>query len=160
MSNSEQYKYSSVVVAKYIVATANEKHLTINMTKVQKLLYIAYGLFLAVRGERLTNEHPQAWPYGPVFPTTRNKLLNVDLYGISKSEESLAEIKADEDVNALIELVFTTFGSWSALKLTNWSHGDGTPWQKTVSEKDFSWGVQIPDEYIKSYFNSIISYAE
>jgi uncharacterized phage-associated protein len=156
MANSEEYKYKSDVVAKFIVATANERHLTINMTKVQKLLYIAYGIYLAVRDERLTNEHPQAWPYGPVFPTTRNRLLDVDLYGITKENEVLQEINRDEDVNALIGLVFNTFGDWSALKLTNWSHGDGTPWQRLVSSKDFSWGTQIPDDYIKSYFKSIL----
>ena len=85
----EEYKYNSVEVAKFIVATANNKHLSINMTKVQKLLYIAYGIFLAVKGYRLTNEHPQAWPYGPVFPTTRNKLLKIDLYSIATSDSDL-----------------------------------------------------------------------
>jgi uncharacterized phage-associated protein len=30
------------------------------MTKIQKLLYIAYGLILASTGKRLINEKPQA----------------------------------------------------------------------------------------------------
>lgn len=153
----EGYKYNSVKVAKLIVATANNKHLSINMTKVQKLLYIAYGIFLAVKKRRLTNEHPQAWPYGPVFPTTRNKLLKIDLYSIAASDSDLSDIKDDDEIKSLIELVFRSFGSWSAAQLTDWSHGEGTPWQKTVSTEGFSWGHQIPDEYIKSYFASIIS---
>ena len=153
----EEYKYNSVEVAKFIVATANNKHLSINMTKVQKLLYIAYGIFLAVKGYRLTNEHPQAWPYGPVFPTTRNKLLKIDLYSIATSDSDLSDIKDDVEIKSLIELVFRSFGGWSAAQLTDWSHGEGTPWQKSVSTEGFSWGRQIPDEYIKSYFASIIS---
>ena len=52
----EEYKYNSVEVAKFIVATANNKHLSINMTKVQKLLYIAYGIFLAVKGYKCRYE--------------------------------------------------------------------------------------------------------
>lgn len=71
----DNYKYSSVVLAYYIVALMNQRGLEINMTKLQKLLYIAYGTYLAIKNQRLTNEHPQAWPYGPVFPTTRNRLL-------------------------------------------------------------------------------------
>lgn len=150
------YRYNSVDVAKYIVASANELHISINITKVQKLLYVAYGVFLAVKGSRLTNEHPQAWPYGPVFPTTRNKLLKVDLYSISKSEAKLAEMQDDEDLNALMFLVFRDFGALSASQLTDWSHGDGTPWQRTMSAENFKWGDQIPDEYIEEYFKSIL----
>lgn len=156
MDISEKYRYNSVVVAKYIIAIANDKHLSINMTKVQKLLYIAYGIFLAVKEERLTNEHPQAWPYGPVFPTTRNKLLKIDLYSISTSDIDLTTIKNDNDIISLINLVFRSFGSWNAAQLTEWSHSEGTPWQKIVSSEGFRWGHQIPDEYIKSYFSSII----
>lgn len=156
MDISEKYKYNSIVVAKYIIAIANNKHLSINMTKVQKLLYIAYGIFLAVKGYRLTNEHPEAWPYGPVFPSTRYKLLKTDLYSISTSDSDICSIKEDSEIESLIDLVFRSFGSWSAAQLTEWSHSEGTPWQKTVSSDDFSWGHQIPDEYIKSYFSSII----
>lgn len=158
MENKEIYKYNSVDVAKYIVAMSNSKKLSINMTKVQKLLYIAYGLYLAVKEERLTNEHPQAWPYGPVFPTTRNKLLKTDLYSIDFTDESLKDIINDKDVKSLLELVFRSFGTWSAGSLTSWSHGDGTPWQQTVSSENFIWGKQIPDDYIKQYFKRIINH--
>jgi len=157
MNTQELCNYDSVVVAKYIIAIANRQRIPINMTKVQKLLYIAYGIYLAVRGKRLTNEHPQAWPYGPVFPTTRNKLLKVDLYSINENDESLRQIKQDNDINSLLSLVFRTFGTWTAGQLTAWSHGDGTPWQRTVSSEGFDWGAQIPDEYIKSYFQHLIS---
>lgn len=157
MDNTEEYKYNSVTIAKYIVAIANEKHLSINMTKVQKLLYVAYGIFLAVKKARLLNEHPQAWPYGPVFPTTRNTLLKVDLYSINLEDPELYQAKEDAELESLMELVFRSFGNWSALQLTNWSHGDGTPWQKTISSEGFSWGGQIPDSYISSYFSSIIT---
>ena len=156
MTNKETYRYNSTEVAKYIVASANERHISINITKVQKLLYIAYGVFLAIRECRLTNEHPQAWPYGPVFPTTRNKLLKVDLYAISKQDDDLHELQTDGDLNDLIELVFRSFGTWSAAQLTDWSHGENTPWQRVVSEEHFKWGNQIPDEYISSYFKSIL----
>lgn len=156
MENKEVYRYNSVDVAKYIVASANERYISINITKVQKLLYVAYGVFLAVKGTRLTNEHPQAWPYGPVFPTTRNKLLKVDLYSISKNDDGLREMQSDEDLNALMVLVFRDFGTWSAAQLTEWSHGDGTPWQRTVSADNFKWGDQIPDDYITGYFKSIL----
>lgn len=154
MDNKEIYRYNSVAVAKYIAATANERHISINITKIQKLLYIAYGTSLVIRGDRLTNEHPQAWPYGPVFPTTRTKLLKEDLYAISK--DNVTELKTDTYLKDLIDLVFRGFGMWSAGQLTAWSHGENTPWKLTTCKEGFQWGDQIPDEYITEYFRKIL----
>lgn len=39
--------YDSVLVANYLLALANEKGIILNTTKVQKLLYMAYGFLLA-----------------------------------------------------------------------------------------------------------------
>lgn len=150
------YKYDSLTVACYIAAMVNAKGLGINMTKLQKLLYIAYGTYLAVKGGRLTNEHPQAWPYGPVFPTTRNKLLKKDLSRINLSYPMLNDIKDDADMQSLIMLVLNGFGNKNATTLSIWSHQSGSPWDRTVSQEGFSWGARIPDEYIKEYFSSII----
>lgn len=152
----ETPKYNSVTVACYIVALANEKGLSINMTKLQKLLYIAYGTYLALKNARLTNEHPQAWPYGPVFPTTRNKLLKRDLSLISLLDSDLQKIKDDKDIKSLMDLVLNSFGNKTATTLTIWSHQSGSPWDRVSSQEGFTWGEIIPDEYIKEYFNSIL----
>lgn len=150
-------RYNSTILAKYITAYLNEKKADVNMTKIQKLTYIAYGLYLAVRNERLIDEHPQAWPYGPVFPTTRNKLSKIDLNSISLQDEDLEEISSDADVKSLIDLVYKTFGTWSAFELSEWSHKEGSPWEKTVSTHGFKWGKRIEDEPIEAYFKKIIT---
>lgn len=152
----DAYKYDSVAVAKYIVASANEKRYVINMTKLQKLLYIAYGTYLAITGERLTNEHPQAWPYGPVFPKTRSRLLKVNLYDINLSDNSIEDIGHNEEMKSLVDIVLSTYGDKNATTLSEWSHQLGSPWDKTVNTNGFKWGDRIPDKYISEYFNSII----
>lgn len=152
----DAYRYDSVVMARLIVAYANDNGYTINMTKAQKLLYIAYGLCLAINGERLVNEHPQAWPYGPVFPTTRNRLLKVNIYAISMDDKELVEISKDADTMGLVELVFRSFGKWSASGLTGWSHKPGSPWDHTVNVEGFKWGDRMEDNDIRNYFKGII----
>lgn len=154
---NDEYAYNSVTVATYIAALANNKRLGINMTKIQKLLYIAYGVYLAVKNSRLTNEHPQAWPYGPVFPTTRNKLLKKDLSSISLDNEDLDKIKSDQEINSLLELVFSVYGKMNATYLSEWSHQDGSPWYYTVHSPSFKWGNVIPDPLIKEYFSKLIT---
>lgn len=148
--------YTSVDIARYIIAVANKKGKSINMTKLQKLLYITYGIYLAVNDSRLFEEHPQAWPYGPVFPTTRNRLLSTDFYGITFSSSEFVALRSDQDINALIDLVFRSFGDWTASQLTEWSHRNGSPWERTVELEGFTWGNRIPDDFIKPYFKMII----
>jgi uncharacterized phage-associated protein len=149
-------QYESIILAKYIAARLNEGREDVNITKLQKLTYIAYGTCLAVTGSRLVDEHPQAWPYGPVFPTTRNKLLKIDLNSIGLNDPDLQEIAGDATVKSLVTLVCKSFGKWPAFSLSEWSHKEGSPWEKTVSSHGFKWGKEINDEYIKSYFRKII----
>jgi uncharacterized phage-associated protein len=150
------YEYKSEDVARYIAAYANEHKYVINMTKIQKLLYIAYGVYLAIKDKRLTNEHPQAWPYGPVFPITRNKLSKEELTDISFKDPQLQKMSEDVDFSALIKLVFKVFGSKTAGYLSEWSHMPGSPWDAIVKSEKFKWGDRIDDIFIKEYFVSII----
>lgn len=152
----DTYAYNSVSLARYIVAYANAHGFGINITKVQKLLYIAYGTYLAVRGARLTDEHPQAWPFGPVFPTTRRKLLGIPLGDIRMADEAAL----GDEAKSLVALVFRSFGARTASYLTAWSHQPGSPWDFATKMDGFKWGDEIPDEYILPYFDGMVKYGE
>lgn len=157
---NDTFRYKSTDVASYLVSLANERHITVNMTKVQKLLYIVYSVFLRVYKERLLNEHPQAWPYGPVFPSTRNKLLDEDLTMISCeiiSPVILDKMRNDNQLNEIIDFVFDNFGKWNAGQLSEWSHSSGSPWHTATKSRGFRWGHVISDNSIFEYFSTIIS---
>lgn len=157
---ADRYIYNSVDVAKLIIAYANQGRYGINMTKLQKLEYIVYGTYLSSTGERLTNEHPHAWPYGPVFPTVRSKLLNKDFSEFNMDLPELKPLKEDSFLMSIVSLVFDTFGERTATYLCRWSHKTGSPWYRTVSQESFEWGDTMPDEWIKSYFDTILKYDE
>jgi len=150
------YLYKSEIVAAYIAAKLNNQKIFCNITKIQKLLYVAYGACLFIQDTRLTNEHPQAWPYGPVFPTTRNKLSKECLDDIDINEKRFDEIREDKETNNLIDFVFEGFAKSTASQLTIWSHKPCSPWDYTTREKDFKWGDRISDVLIKEYFSKII----
>ena len=156
MEIKDTYKYNSVDVARYIVAYANEHKYGINMTKLQKLLYIVYGSYLVLHQERLTNEHPHAWPFGPVFPTTRSKLLKCDFSEIRLSAEGLKVLSEDTAFTGIVKTVFDTFGAKTGGYLSAWSHLEGSPLDRLVKSPGFVWGDIIPDGSIAEYFNSII----
>lgn len=154
----DTYTYKSTDVALFIVAWANKHRYGINLTKTQKLLYVAYGAWLVLMGSRLCNEHPQAWPYGPVFPRTRDLLLNTDIDAVTLSDERLAGIAGEERdrLEDLMAFVFDGFGKMTAGQLTVWSHQPGTPWERAQGLPSFKWGAEIPDSYIYEYFSKII----
>lgn len=118
LSFKDTYKYDSRTVALYIVAWANEHNVSINLTKTQTLLYIAYGANLVLEKYRLCNKHPQAWLYDPVFPKTRDKLLKLDLSTITMDCKQLESEKDDEYLAELIEFVLVEFGGKTAGQLT------------------------------------------
>lgn len=145
-------RYKSPFLAQYLVAYGQQNNYYMNMTKLQKLLFISYGLFLAWKGERLVDEHPQAWPYGPVFPTTRNKLLKMDFAKISIDNPDFDKCKKDADLNRLLGDVFQYFGNYSTDALVEWTHQEGSPWYDTRMSSGFKWGERIQDDSIKKYF--------
>ena len=91
-----------------------------------------------------------------MFPTTRTKLLKTDLSHITFDSPEIATIREDKEIESLVKLVMDGFGKKNATTLTIWSHQSGSPWDRVSSQEGFTWGEQIPDEYIMEYFNSII----
>lgn len=148
-------KYDSVEVARYMMAIANQKGIVLNVTKVQKLLFIVYGYFLAKHNRVLIDEQPKAWPFGPVFPRTRKhidygKIVNID-------HEYIQSVKKDNDLTEFLNWLLDGSGDLTASELTEWSHKEGSPWHKTTKQKDFKWSDPIPDEYIREYFTPIFN---
>lgn len=145
--------YDSVLAAKYLLAIAYSKGEVLNVTKVQKLLYMAYGYFLAKRNRIILEEAPKAWPYGPVFPRTRKKVDYSKIIPLESAEFS--SIKEDEEVTDFFNLLIDKYSHFTASQLSEWSHKDGGPWDKMTKKKGFNWNASISDEYIQEYFSKI-----
>ena len=146
--------YDSVLVANYLLALANEKGVILNTTKVQKLLYMAYGFLLAEKNKIILDEQPKAWPSGPVFPKTRKKANYSKIQKISEPEFS--GIREDSELTDCLNKIIDKFSSYTSIQLSNWSHDPEGPWQKTVDTYCFDWNTPIPNNYIKEYFKEFI----
>ena len=144
--------YNSILVAKYMLALAFERNIVLNVTKVQKMLYILYGYFIA-RGVKILDEQPKAWPYGPVFPKTRKK---VDFNIVWKTDNpDFKDLVDDKDLTDILNKVIEKYSGYTATQLTEWSHMSGGPWEETTKQEGFDWNAPIPDEYIASYFKEL-----
>ena len=139
----------SVAVAKALQWMASTHELSLNMSQLQAILYNAYGVWLATKGERLLTEHPQVWQYGPVFPRVFKHIKKND--GTGQVEYDMIKSESPDRFE-FIRICFQRFAWTSAGVLTSPHIADGSPWKKTKEDNSEKLGVRIEDELIRQWF--------
>jgi uncharacterized phage-associated protein len=153
----------SVIFAKliinriHIINENNKEKIAFGETKLHKLLYICDGLLLAA-DMNFINENAKAWNYGPVYPRVSN-WLKKEPDAFTKSYKDVSETSTDiiKDVVTLIDSVINIYGSWSANKLSNWSHGPSSPWEKALEKGNGLMNTVIDKNDMKNYFREMLS---
>lgn len=98
--------------------------------KMQKLLYYAQGLHLAINnGEPLFTEDIVAWNYGPVVPDVYHRFKEFGSNPIPVPDDVDTSNLNGEQIE-LIKDVYEAFGQFSALKLMHMTHSE-SPWIET-----------------------------
>ncbi|THF52884.1 DUF4065 domain-containing protein [Flavobacterium supellecticarium] len=146
--------YSATTIANYFIkkyATTGE----LTPLKLIKLVYISYGWYLETfeYKEPLVTEKPQAWRYGPVFPSLYDNLKH---HGKSFVKEPVnchtTEVITDEDARFL-DKVWEIYGQKDGIYLSALTHKDGTPWSETYPKGE---NLIIPDPLIKEYYKKLL----
>jgi uncharacterized phage-associated protein len=117
-------------VAKYFIIRAYQDGRDIDMTnmKVQKLLYYAQSLHLALFDEMLFDEEIQAWRYGPVCPPAYRFYSQFE--GEQLPIPDISEIiSISDEQKKLLEEVWDYFGIHHAYVLSSMTHLE-FPWKK------------------------------
>ena len=135
--------------------------------KLQKLIYLAHGLYLARHEKPLIQDKIQAWPYGPVIPAVYNAYKRFGNNPITKpvptggwvGDEYVDETAPlDRQAQDTIDFAWDSAKDFNAIQLSNWTHAQGSPWSQSVSQGMTNVSEQEPidNELIKEYFNEII----
>lgn len=139
----------SVLVAKALQWMACTHDVSLNGSQIQTILYNAYGVWLATKGERLLEEHPQVWQYGPVFPRAYKHLKKNAGNGQVEHDMLRAECP---DRFEFIRRCFQRFAWTSAGVLCAPHTAEGSPWKQTKNQSPDKLGVRIDDELIRQWF--------
>lgn len=118
-------------IARYFIVRAYEDGIEAEMTnmKVQKLLYYAQSLHLALYDRPLFDAEIQAWRYGPVCPPAYRFYSNFEANQLPiPSKEDYLESIPDE-IKDLLEEVWGYFGGYHAHRLSDMTHNE-FPWRK------------------------------
>lgn len=123
--------YSAIEIANALVAlTDPEKGDTTSNLKVQKLLYYAQGVHLALYKQPLFKEEILSWQYGPVVPEVYGEFKQYGSGAIPYPEGFDFSIFSEEAMEVLTE-VHAVYGQFSAIKLMNMTH-DEPPYNNTA----------------------------
>ena len=139
----------SVLVAKALQWMACTHDVSLNGSQIQTILYNAYGIWLATKGERLLEEHPQVWQYGPVFPRAYKHLKKNA--GNGHVEHDMLRTECPDRFE-FIRRCFQRFAWTSAGVLCAPHTAEGSPWKQTKDQSPDKLGVRIEDELIRQWF--------
>ena len=122
--------FDCLQVAKFFILRAYEDGREEQMTnmKVQKLLYYAQSLHLALFDEPLFDDEIQAWRYGPVCPPAYHFYSQFEAEQLPMPDKySFSQIP--DDRKDLLEEVWDYFGQHHAYYLSGMTHVE-FPWKK------------------------------
>lgn len=125
--------------------------------KIQKLLYFADGIALAVTDKPLFSEKIYAWPHGPVIKEVYDVLKANGRDEIAFDKDNLKtinEINNDSELSNILETTYDNYAGYTAWQLREKSHVAGGPWQVTVDTKGMQ--REISANIIEEYFKKNI----
>lgn len=127
--------------------------------KLQKLLYYAQGIYLALNDKPLFKEAILAWQHGPVVEEVYkvykvNGRNEINTILTSEEQERMIAVERDAQAKQALELTYENFAGYTAWQLRNKTHEEGSPWDTTIAT--LGENKVIDNELIKEYFNSNI----
>jgi len=136
----------------------------VDQMKLQKLLFYAHAWYLAYDHGPLFENDFEAWPWGPVVRDIYNQTrafgrgaVTGRLWELSKGVGGF-EVSTPSGVNPalapFIKSVWDSLKSYSAIQLSNSTHGPGEPW--TIISEKIGTGSKpvIPNDLIRDVFKS------
>ncbi|MEG9862472.1 MAG: type II toxin-antitoxin system antitoxin SocA domain-containing protein [Parvularculales bacterium] len=162
-------RYTAIAVANYFLSKYG--HTGIQPLKLQKLVYIAHGWHLALRGKKqplVFDENAEAWQYGPVFPSVyhefkdrgKQPITDLGTEFVAKETGNIGSIvsvtpeikQKDENTTNLLDRVWEVYGRWSGIQLSTLCHQPGTPWDITRKKSNGRRNAHIENEIIYKHY--------
>jgi uncharacterized phage-associated protein len=146
------FVYDSNSIANYLIEKAIP-HGGLDALQVLKLVYIAHGFVLGIKGIPLLEDDIEAWKYGPVV-----RSIYAALPGGSTSimapvgNVSAAQLDATE--KGIVDTVYNLYGKHSGLFLSNLTHRPGSPWHKVWTT--YGRNAVIPRDLIERHYERIL----
>lgn len=140
--------YTAEDIANYFLYKAQKDNQElISNLKLQKLVYYAQGIHLAMHGRPIFRDDIRAWNYGPVVPELYQKYKNKGAKGILP-DVSFNPKTIDNSMKIFLDEIYIAFGQFSAVRLMELSHSDNC-WKDARPDKVIKHSAMATD--LKKY---------
>lgn len=148
---------SSLAIAnKFIELAKKEGKLLTNM-QLQKLVIIAHGYTLALRGHPLYHEKTYAWQWGPVVKELYQSLQKYGRDFVTEPISTNDKLSDDGEEMEIVRAIWKFYGHFTGSQLSALTHRPDTPWSITWELEPF--GV-ISDSLILEHYKSATDRAQ
>lgn len=134
-------------IANELIKLASADGKAFDQMQLQELVYIAHGWCLAITGEPLTGDRPEALEHGPEYRRLAEALVGWGLDPVTSEIEaennSVGLSKMDATISASVELleiekdilarVFDDYGHLRISQLATLTRAEGTPWHQVFA---------------------------
>lgn len=172
MADIDRGKYCVEALANTILDSSEELGRPLGPMKIQKLMYLMHGYYLALTGAPLVDEFFEAWQYGPVVPTIYHEFKQFAGSDIKKGYRA-SKLKSRPDIGSpsfeepripsgdfefqkVSKFVFDTYGDKTAIYLSDLTHKVGSPWHQVRLKVPGMRNADIPNDTIKEYFKQFV----
>ena len=135
--------WSPEIANEFIIRNALATQNPLGQAKLQRLVYIAHGHVLALTGQPLTGDRPEAWVYGPVYrrladavapwgkEAITRPIMTSDLLLPDSRSHAEAEVRAelDEAEYTILDEVYNFYASVKSEDLSVLTRGETAPWR-------------------------------
>lgn len=141
--------YRAKVIANYFIKKSKLQNSPITHLKLQKLVYIAHGWYLALTSNSLIVEPIERYEHGLIISSIFEEFIS---YGNSPIEDFAkvsidSSIICDDYLIRFLNRVWDVFGNYSAVELAAMCHYSDSPYY--ISKDRFVNNHQIREYFIK-----------
>lgn len=153
-------KHLAIAAANEFIRLGRRDDVLVTNMKLQKLLYFLQGHGLALAGENLLDEQPEAWQYGPVYRSVYHEFKEHGAAPILKEvpcpfdDDGEPWRMSTEEARdqKILEAVWRAYKDMSATKLSQMTHVPGGPWERAYKQGR---SVDISEEAMREYFSAV-----
>jgi uncharacterized phage-associated protein len=137
-------------IANYFLSLGKCKDLT-NL-KLQKMVYYAYGHYIAHYNQPLFHARIEAWDFGPVIPELYSKLKKYKDQVVASPKEFDKSVLRGK--TKFLDQIHDIYGAYSGSKLCTLTHAKSSPWDIVFHKKDTN--TLLNNHLLKAYFTAVI----
>jgi uncharacterized phage-associated protein len=158
----------STEIANEFIRMAAAEGKAFSQMHLQELVYIAHGWCLAITGQPLTGDRPEAFEYGPEYRRLADALASSGVQPVKSEirtghsspiipksdavEVDGVDLSADE--RAIMAHVYAHYGNRRTSQLATLTRAAGTPWEKAYAG-GAGRGRDITHQQIRAQFAGI-----